>query len=59
MSRDCPQLVPQFENDSSIIIIDANVMNICLNISQMRCCKNEKRGKNDCVFVKMREYEGA
>ena len=43
MSRDLPQLVPQFESDSSTIINDVIVVIICLNISQMRCCKNEKR----------------
>jgi len=36
-------LVPQFESDSSTIINDVIVVIICLNISQMRCCKNEKR----------------
>ena len=32
---------------------------IYLNFSRMRCCKNEKRWKNDCMIVKMREYDAA
>jgi hypothetical protein len=45
-------------SDSSIIM---NAMDciICLNISRMRCCKNEKRWKSDCMIVKRREYDDA
>ena len=51
--------MPQLMSDSSIIINDAIIVIICLNISRMRCCKNEKRWKNDCMIVKMREYDAA
>ena len=43
MSTIVLQLVPQFESDSSTIINDVIIVIICLNISRMRCCKNEKR----------------
>ena len=41
--------MPQFESDSSTIINDVIIVIICLNFSRMRCCKNEKRWKNDCM----------